>query len=429
MNCIVLTFDDKRNCARQVNLPASKSEQVRLELLRVLAGSNAIGNRGKELGEPCNDVLIIRKALKQFEAEVAKQRIDTLQIDIEDAGTAMRFLTAYFAYACRQAICLTGSERMQKRPIAALVDALRTLGAKISYCKEPGYPPLLIEPAQLQAKSVTLDAHISSQFLSALMLIAPMLKDDLLIRLKGKQVSADYPRLTARMMRSFGANVQEHSDAYLIKARPYNEGQYEVEADWSAAGYLYNMMLLQAPGSKLLLKGLRMDSIQADQQTARLWLPLGIRTEAHTEGVMIYRTQKLPDYTLEEELSQCPDLVPALLVACLLSETRFAIRQIDGLRLKECDRIEALQSNLKRLGYELSCTQGSMSWNGVCTGATGPVSIDVYQDHRIAMALSALAARVECGIRICQTNVVTKSYPQFWQVCQEMGFNIEESFT
>ncbi len=429
MNCIVLTFDDKRSCARQIILPASKSEQVRLELLRVLAGSSAIGNSDKEFAEPCNDVLIIRKALKQFETEGAIQRKDALQIDIEDAGTAMRFLTAYFAYACRQKICLTGSKRMQERPIAALVDALLTLGAKISYCQEPGYPPLLIEPALLQAKSVTLDAHISSQFLSALMLIAPMLKGDLLIKLKGKQVSADYPRLSARMMRCFGAKVQEYSDAYLIEARPYDEGEYQVEADWSAAGYLYNMMLLQPLGSKLLLKGLRLGSIQADQQTARLWLPLGIRTEAHAEGVLICRTQKQLGYTLEEELSQCPDLVPALLVGCLLSETRFAIRQIDGLRLKECDRIEALQSNLKRLGYELSCTQGSMSWNGVCTGATGPVSIDVYQDHRIAMALSALAARVECGIRICQTNVVTKSYPQFWQVCQEMGFNIEESFT
>ena len=394
-----------------IQLPASKSISNRALII------NALGKGNYPLSNlsDCDDTQVMVKALTE--------RGET--IDIMAAGTAMRFLTAYLSATPGEHV-LTGTARMQQRPILLLVDALRTLGADITYTANEGFPPLLIKGRKLQGSEITLPGNVSSQYISALLMIGAVLPQGLTLQLTGEIVSRPYINLTLQLMNDFGADAKwRDADSITVAPQPYRSIPFTVESDWSAASYWYQLAAL-APDAEIELTGLFRRSYQGDSRGAEVFARLGVITEFTPQGVRLRKQSVLPISRLEEDFVDIPDLAQTFVVTCALLGIPFRFTGLQSLKIKETDRISALKAELKKLGYLIKDEQDSvLTWDGErCTPEQTPV-IHTYEDHRMAMAF-APASFCYPNLRIADPHVVSKSYPHYWDDLRTAGFRIVE---
>ncbi|ERI85631.1 putative 3-phosphoshikimate 1-carboxyvinyltransferase [Bacteroides pyogenes F0041] len=391
-----------------IQLPPSKSISNRALIINALSK----GIYPPENLSDCDDTRIIIKALDE------KEKI----IDIMAAGTAMRFLTAYLSVNPGEHI-ITGTERMKQRPIQVLVDALRELGADIKYIEKDGFPPLLIKGTKLKGRVITLKGNISSQYISALLMIGPVLENGLTLYLTGEIISRPYINLTLQIMNDFGAKAEwTTSNCITVSPQPYCSTPFTIENDWSAASYWYQIAILSGK-AEIELPGLFQNSFQGDSRGAKLFSRLGIATKFISKGVAIKNEGIHPQY-LEENFVDIPDLAQTFVVTCALLNIPFHFTGLQSLRIKETDRIEALKTELRKLGYILTDEKDcSLRWDGTRIEAEKNPIIQTYEDHRMAMAF-APASFYFPEIKIADPNVVSKSYPNYWQDLVTAGFQI-----
>ncbi|MBD9109939.1 MAG: 3-phosphoshikimate 1-carboxyvinyltransferase [Bacteroides nordii] len=392
-----------------IQLPASKSISNRALIINALArGTTPPCNLSD-----CDDTLVMIKALAE----------NNETIDIMAAGTAMRFLTAYLSTVQGTHI-LTGTERMQQRPIQILVNALRELGAQIEYAGKEGFPPLRIHGTELKGNELTLKGNVSSQYISALLMIGPVLKNGLRLHLTGEIISLPYINLTLQLMKEFGAKAAWTSgNSIEVAPQPYTPVSFMVESDWSAASYWYQIAALSEQ-AEIELMGLFRNSYQGDSRGAEIFSRLGITTEFTHEGVLLKKSNRLVEQ-LNEDFVDIPDLAQTFAVTCCLLGIPFRFTGLQSLKIKETDRIFALKTELRKLGYLLQDVQDSiLIWDGErCQPEAQPV-IQTYEDHRMAMAFAPAALRFP-EMRIAEPQVVTKSYPTYWENLQQAGFQID----
>ena len=397
-----------------IQLPASKSISNRALIIHALSKG---AHRPENLSD-CDDTQVMIRALEAKEGET---------IDIMAAGTAMRFLTAYFSVTPGTRI-LTGTERMKQRPIGILVDALRELGADIEYAENEGFPPLRITGKTLTQSHITLPGNVSSQYISALLMIAPTLKDGLTLTLTGDIISRPYIQMTLLLMKDFGAKASWTSNNELrVEPQPYQSTPYYIESDWSAASYWYLITAL-SKDAEITLPGLFKRSYQGDSKIAdNFWL-LGATT-AYKENNVVLSKPVLKDISqathIIYDFTNEPDLAQTFVVACVLQNTTFRFSGLQSLKIKETDRMAALIKEMRKLGYVLHEAEGSiLYWNGERCERSHE-AIDTYEDHRMAMAF-APACLVMDDICINNPEVVSKSYPRYWDDLRSAGFIIEE---
>lgn len=383
-----------------VQLPASKSESNRALIINALCGGTAsLSNLSA-----ARDTRTMQRLLEE-NGPVA---------DVLDAGTTMRFLTAFYAVSGQEKT-LTGTPRMQQRPIGLLVEALRTLGADIAYEKNEGFPPLKIRGFQYTGKNeISLRGDVSSQFISALLLVAPTLPEGLTLHLTGPLGSVPYIEMTMALMRRFGAEVQADwpTQTLHVSPRPYTNQEFAVEADWSAASYWYGFVALGPEGSAVTLPGLKRDSLQGDAVLARFMPQLGVETAFTETGVRL--TQVPARQCFEYDFTDCPDLAQTVAVVCALRQIPATFTGLESLKVKETDRVRAVQEQLNRIGAALTETEPSHRYEIPVRPLHAPDGpMDTYDDHRMAMAFSLLCTRFPVEIR--DPDVVVKSYPNFWE--------------
>lgn len=393
-----------------IQLPASKSISNRALIINALGK----GIYSPENLSDCDDTYVMIKALTEGKET----------IDIMAAGTAMRFLTAYLSVIPGEKHTITGTARMQQRPIQILVNALRELGAEIEYVDNEGFPPLCIKGAELKGNEITLKGNVSSQYISALLMIGPVLKNGLTLHLTGEIISRPYINLTLQLMQDFGAIAAWTSpDSISVAPQPYQSIPFTVESDWSAASYWYQIAALSSM-AEIELLGLFHNSYQGDSRGAEVFSRLGITTEFTSRGVKLRKTGKAPE-RLEEDFVDIPDLAQTFVVTCALLNIPFRFTGLQSLKIKETDRIAALRTELKKLGYVIEEENDSvLMWNGDrCEPEETPV-IATYEDHRMAMAF---APAVICypTLQIANPHVVTKSYPGYWEDLKRAGFEIK----
>lgn len=400
---ISLNFENSSIYGR-VNLPASKSISNRVLIINSLANSDLpIENLAD-----CDDTKSMLSVLNS----------DGNCFDIGHAGTAMRFLTAFLSRIIGKWV-LTGSERMKQRPIQVLVDALNELGARIEYMEQTGFPPLRIYGSRLRGGEIKIPASVSSQYISALMMIAPYMEKGLTIHLIGKVVSGTYLDMTARIMKAFGAEVTNTGTSIRIGVKPYEPVSYRVESDWSAASYFYEILAIADKG-EIRMNNLYQDSLQGDAGQIAVWKKLGIVTCFEENEVIL--TKGRPEVSeLCYDFVGMPDLVQSFAVACCMMNIPFDFYGVETLRIKETDRIKALTEELAKLGYILE-TEGDnrLFWKGKKVPAQQHPEILTYHDHRMAMAF-APAMLKHPGMVIVDKEVVTKSFPRFWEELKSLS--------
>lgn len=393
-----------------IQLPSSKSISNRALIINAL-GKGAFPP--ENLSE-CDDTQVMIHALGDGNET----------IDIMAAGTAMRFLTAYLSVTPGTRT-ITGTQRMQQRPIGVLVNALRKLGAEIAYVANEGFPPLRITGRTLAKDTISLPGNVSSQYISALLMIAPLLGNGLTITLTGDVISRPYIDLTLRLMNDFGSQAGWIDDRQLrVEPRPYRPTPFYIESDWSAASYWYQIAAL-AGKADITLPGLFKDSYQGDSKVADIFRLLGVETTYEDRAVTLKKIGS-PVGHLEYDFINQPDLAQTFAVTCALMNIPFRFSGLQSLKIKETDRMTALVTEMRKLGYVLRETGGSvLSWDGERCASLPDAAIDTYEDHRMAMAF-APACLVMPGIVINHPQVVSKSYPRYWDDLNKAGFIIKE---
>lgn len=393
-----------------IQLPSSKSISNRALIINALGN----GTHHPENLSDCDDTRVMIRALND----------DKETIDIMAAGTAMRFLTAYLSVTPGTRI-ITGTERMQQRPIQVLVNALRELGADIEYVANDGFPPLRITGRELRKDTISLPGNVSSQYISALLMIAPVLTNGLTIRLTGDIISRPYINLTLQLMNDFGVRA-EWTDDHRLKVEPqaYHSIPFYVESDWSAASYWYQIVALSKE-AEVTLPGLFKDSYQGDSQVAGIFRSLGVETIYKDKAVILKKNGKSVE-RLDYNFINQPDLAQTFVVTCALLNIPFRFSGLQSLKIKETDRMAALITEMRKLGYILHETDGSvLLWEGErCTTEEHP-AIDTYEDHRMAMAFAPTCLALP-EILINNPQVVSKSYPRYWEDLRQAGFIIKE---
>lgn len=395
-----------------VNLPLSKSVANRALIMKALTPGNP-----QEFALPdCDDSKAIIYALN---------REPLGEINIGAAGTAMRFLTAYFSVIKESDVVLDGSERMRNRPIGPLVDALRSLGADISYVLSDGYPPLKIRGKELSGGTLSIDASVSSQYISALMMIAPLMKNGLHLQLVGEVVSRPYILMTAKMMTDRGIEVEVDNDSVTVRPGFYEVPEGDAaEKDWSAASYWAEIVTLAA--GEVKVPGLFDDSMQGDRRLVELFEPLGLLVEEEDDE-LTFTVHPEVHSRINFDMSENPDLAQTVAVTAALLRVPFTLTGLSTLRIKETDRLDALRRELDKLGYIVEITRDdSLTWEGAVHPLFEEPVIDTYDDHRMAMAF-APAAIYYPGLVVKNVEVVSKSYPGFWDDLRSAGFVLEET--
>lgn len=414
-NMLQYTIKAPSRLRASVALPSSKSISNRALIINALAGVTTFPENISD----CDDTKVMVRALEKMPD----------MIDVHAAGTAMRFLTAYLSVTPGEHT-LTGIERMRHRPIRALVDALRCLGANIDYLNEEGFPPLHIHGRELEGGRLEVSADISSQYISALLMIGPVLKQGLTVKLLGTISSRPYIDLTLQVMRDYGADARWiDTDTIVVSSKPYTANRFVIESDWSAASYWYEMLILNGDNdSTVSLDGLSAISQQGDSVVRDIGSLFGIRTSmvndvSETMRVLLtkgfHHVQRL-DYNF----SNCPDLAQTFIVTCAALGIPFHFSGLGSLKIKETDRIEAMKTELKKIGVVVSTNNDTeLIWEGSrCEPTWEP--FDTYGDHRMAMSLAPLAM-IHDKIKINNPQVVSKSYPGFWDDLRQAGFTIE----
>lgn len=401
-----------------IPLPASKSISNRALVINAMA-------RGADMPDnlsDCDDTQVIIRALQEMPET----------IDIKAAGTAMRFMTAYLSVTEGEHI-ITGTERMRHRPIQVLVNALRYLGADIRYLGEEGFPPLRIHGRPLEGGRVEIPGNVSSQYISALLMIGPILKNGIELTLTGTIISRPYIDLTIHLMHDFGAKVT-WQDVRTIKAEPggYTVRPFQIENDWSAASYWYEIMALcQDREAEIRLPGLCDGSRQGDSGVRYLFSMLGVKTafddpESGNPTTVTLRKARTALPRLDYNFINQPDMAQTFVVCCALMDIPFHFTGLESLKIKETDRMEALKTEMRKLGYVIRDVDGKeLLWDGErCEASLAP--IDTYEDHRMALAFAPAAFKFP-GLRINNPQVVSKSYPHYWRHLESVGFTIEQT--
>lgn len=397
-----------KNINVSIDLPASKSISNRILILNALSMTHTTIENLSD----CDDTQVLIDAFNS----------DSNVFDVKAAGTAMRFLTAFLAGMEGEWV-LKGSKRMHERPIYPLVDTLQALGADIEYMENKGYPPLKIRGKKLNGGEVYVSGSISSQFISALMMVAPVMKNGLTIHIENEIISKPYINLTVKLMEEYGVHVKWDESTINIKPQTYKPVKFAVEPDWSAASYWYEMVALM-PGSEVLLRGLKDKSYQGDSYLVELFKDLGVVTTFTPEGVLI-RNDKKRSKKFFHNFIQEPDLAQTFAATCCFLRVPFVFSGIQSLRIKETNRVEALMIELKKLGYVLTDNSHEMfEWTGERCFAEDNPSIDTYEDHRMAMSIAPACILLK-SIVINNPGVVAKSYPKFWDDLKKAGFIIE----
>jgi 3-phosphoshikimate 1-carboxyvinyltransferase len=417
---IKLELPEHTSLSGEINLEYSKSESNRVLIIKYLSETIfSIINLSRS-----EDTVLLNEILACEESDNGKG--EASQYDVHHAGTAMRFLCAYFANR-KGTYLLTGSNRMQERPIHPLVNALRHLGADITYAKREGFPPLQIKGKKLEGGVVEIDADVSSQYITALMLIAPTLPEGLKIVLKGKPVSTSYTLMTARIMEKLGIHGKINQNEITITRGRYHlnkASNYYIEADWSAASYFYAISALN-PGSEFFLNGLFKNSVQPDVMVVKLFDRFGVSTEFMDAGVKIKSVSQASPEFFEFDFTLCPDLTQTMAVLCAAKKIPSKFTGVSTLRIKETDRVQALKNELHQFNIELEIVDehSFLIHPENANFESQNISIKTYSDHRMAMSFAILCS-VCNHIEIKDHEVVKKSFPDFWNQLSKCGINI-----
>ena len=403
--------DGKVSSSSKISLTisGSKSESNRLLILRSLFPAISISNLSDS-----DDTLVMRQALEKHSGE----------IDVHHAGTAMRFLTAYFASKPGVEVVLTGSDRMKERPISLLVDALLELGADIKYQGNQGFPPLRIRGRNLEGGKLSIAAGTSSQYITALLLIAPSLANGLQLTLEGDVTSRPYIDMTLSLLRQLSVEIELNgNDIRIYPLTTIPDVDVTVESDWSSASYFYSLVAL-SDGITLELSAYRSDSLQGDSELSEIYRNLGVKTTFNTEENTITLEKasvELPEY-LELDLKDTPDIAQTIAVTCLGMGISCRLTGLHTLRIKETDRLQALKNEIRKLGTEIEITGDTLSM----MNPNRPVentTISTYNDHRMAMAFAPLGTIAPVNIE--DAGVVSKSFPAFWDLLARTGLDVE----
>lgn len=393
-----------KNIAGTINLTASKSESNRVLVIRAL----------------CDEHFTINNlaAAKDTETMVNLLAAQGNTKDVGPAGTTMRFLTAFYANT-PGTWTLTGSERMRNRPIAILVDALKSLGAKIEYLEKDGCPPLKIEGGNLKGGKITIDGSVSSQYLSALIMIAPTLPGGLVMELTGKIASIPYLKMTLALIAEFGAKYKFEGNTITIHEGKYQGKEFTVEADWSAASYWYQIAAL-SDKSDIVLNGLKAVSLQGDSAIVNMYTSFGVTSTFTGNSVRLQKENTAPAGVFNYDFSDCPDVAQTLAATLVALNVKGHFKGLESLRIKETDRIAAIKKELEKFGASIDILPDDEIQINNCN-ITQPISeIETYDDHRVAMSIAPLCLKVD-SIVIKEPNVVAKSYPAFWSDLANKG--------
>ncbi|MEQ5792663.1 3-phosphoshikimate 1-carboxyvinyltransferase [Muricauda sp. NFXS6] len=404
-----LTSPSDSKIRKSIAITGSKSETNRSLLLQALFPNIKIENLSNS-----DDGEVMQKGLTK----------STGVVDIHHAGTAMRFLTAYFASQEGKRVVLTGSQRMQERPIKVLVKALQSLGADIQYEKTAGYPPLRITGKKLEKSQVSLPANISSQYISALLLIAPSLENGLELELIGKITSIPYIKMTLALLEQIGVQTSfEGNKISIAPKQAVADTTLVVESDWSSASYFYSIVAMCEVGTEIQLSSYKQSSLQGDSILAKIYNDFGVETTFSNNTIILKKTTEVKSEYLKYDLSNAPDIAQTIAVTCLGLGVGCHLTGLHTLPIKETDRLAALQTELGKFGATVDIDSESLTLQPH-SNLKGEVAVDTYNDHRMAMAFGPLALKVDFVVN--DAEVVSKSYPDFWNDLKTFGFGIVE---
>ncbi len=428
MEILTINKNDKKLFG-EITLPASKSISNRALIIKFLSAENCLIQNISE----ANDTILMQDLLNMI--DVSKNSKDAIELDCGNAGTVIRFLTAFLSQQKGNWI-LTGNDRMKQRPIGILVDGLQQLGANIRYLEKDGFPPIQIEGQKLSSKEISIESDVSSQFISALLLIAPTLPNGLKLILKNRVSSLPYINMTLRLMRLFGIESTFNDNVISIKNQNYKSTELTVEPDWTSAAYWYEMVAL-ADEANIILTGLKLSdlstltlksglnelggNLQGDSILPEIYKSFGVKTEVVDSGIRLTKSgNTVPN--IEFDFTDFPDLAQSVIVTCAALGIEGSFSGLESLRIKETDRLIALKVELEKCGFEGIIVRSS-KFEVRNLGKVKTVIIDTYEDHRMAMAFAPLALKFD-SVKIENPNVVSKSYPNFWNDLKKVGFEI-----
>ncbi|SFW44037.1 3-phosphoshikimate 1-carboxyvinyltransferase [Cellulophaga fucicola] len=393
-----------------IKITGSKSESNRLLLLQALYPNIKIQNLSNS-----DDAIVMQKGIKVSKGEV----------DIHHAGTAMRFLTTYFSSQAGKEVVLTGSKRMTERPIGVLVDALKSLGADITYLENEGYPPLHIKGKKIEKQKVSLPADISSQYISSLLLTAPSLDNGLELELVGKITSVPYIKMTLALLTQIGVKNSFVGNTIKVSSKKeISKSTLVVESDWSSASYYYSIVALCAVGTEITLSAYKKDSLQGDSVLADIYKDFGVETIFLDNKIVLKKVSKAVEAIITKDLSNAPDIAQTIAVTTFGLGLGCHLTGLHTLKIKETDRLEALKTELTKLGAAITVTNNSLTIKASNT-IHKDIAIDTYNDHRMGMAFAPLALKT--SIIINDAGVVSKSYPDFWTDLKQLQIAIKDA--
>ena len=415
MNLQLKTSD--LNLKSEIKITGSKSETNRLLLLQALYSNIVIDNTSNS-----DDSEVMSAALKTINQQPST---NNLLIDVHHAGTAMRFLTAFFASQENKTVTLTGSSRMKERPIKILVDALKQLGATIEYLENDGFPPIKITGKQLITDKVSLPANVSSQYISALLLIAPSLQNGLELTLTGEITSIPYINMTLKLLQEIGVETSFSENVIVVKPNTQHPTPINltVESDWSSASYFYSILALSKAGTQIELSNFKENSLQGDAVLATIYKEMGVETHFDNGKITLVKNNNPVNQNLTLDLNSAPDIAQTIAVTAFGLGIGCHLTGLHTLKIKETDRLEALQIELSKLGAAISVTNDSLQLEP-SSAIHSNQNIATYNDHRMAMAFAPLALKTDINIQ--NAEVVSKSYPNFWNDLKLLGFEISE---
>lgn len=392
-----------------IQITGSKSESNRSLLLQALYPKISIRNLSNS-----DDAKVMQEGLA----------ISSGEVDIHHAGTAMRFLTGYFASQEGKNVVLTGSQRMTERPVKVLVEALRKLGADIEYVNSEGYPPIQIKGKKLQKNQVSLPADISSQYISSLLLIAPSLENGLELNLVGKITSVPYIKMTLGLLNHIGIETSFVGNSIKVSPKENVDAiELVIESDWSSASYFYSIVALSEVGTEIKLSAYKKNSLQGDSILADTYKEFGVETTFLKNEIILKKVKHYQSTSIEFDLANAPDIAQTIAVTCLGLELGCELTGLHTLKIKETDRLEAMYNELTKFGAKVAITDKTLSMEPI-SHFRPEVAIDTYDDHRMAMAFAPLALKTSFTIN--DAGVVSKSYPDFWKDLNALGFRLQK---
>jgi 3-phosphoshikimate 1-carboxyvinyltransferase len=401
---------------QKINLPSSKSEANRMLIIKALTtnGSTTINNLSS-----ARDTQTLFRLLGSIDQS-------NTEFDVLDAGTTMRFLTAFLAITTQKQIVITGTQRMKQRPIGILVEALRSIGCQINYLEKEGYPPLSISPFKEQInQEISIPGNVSSQYISALLMVAPLLLKGLTINILTPIYSQPYIDMTIGLMAKASIKVEKLGSSLRIQNQEYKAIEHTVESDWSGASYWFSFIALSEIGRSIKLLGLKEDSLQGDQAIRPIMQKLGVQSTYDQEGIILKKNNnELPEW-LEIDFKEFPDLAQTVVACCAALKVNLKMTGLESLRIKETDRIKALHNEMSKFNCSLTeSSKGVWEMKAKEFSFTEPINIHTYEDHRMAMSFAPLA--LKGPLLIDEIDVVNKSYPSFWTDLKSVGFELTE---